>query len=376
MSRVTFDGEPPAGTINLGIGQPSRDLLPTDLLRRASEAFFAEAHPNDLNYGNRQGDQRFLSSLATYLTHGYGTAVDPETLFLTGSNSQAIDLVSGVFTEPGDTILVEEPTYFLALNIFRDHRLKIVCVPVDEQGLDLDALEALVARHRPAFLYTIPSYHNPGGHCLSAERRRRLVELSLEQEFLIVADEVYQLLYYGEPPPPPLGSWIDGGSVLSLGSFSKILAPGLRLGWIQTSPTLREKLMARGFVSSGGSINHVTSHIVRQAMDTGLLEKHVQELRAAYGARVEVMDQALHQHFAGIARWLRPSGGYFFWLELDEAVDTAPVLPAARQGRTGFQPGSLFSADGNLAHCLRLSFAHYGEADIVEGITRLRPLFD
>ena len=249
---ISFDKAPPTGTIHLGVGQPSADLLPVELMRQASEAFFREAGPEDLNYGNLPGSGRFRESLAGTLSAGYGVPADAETLFVTGGVSQALDLVSAVFAEPGDTIFVEEPSYFLAFQIFRDHGLKLVGIPVDEDGLQLEPLKRALARHEPAFVYTIPSFHNPCGQSLSAERRQGLVELSREHDFLIVADEVYQFLSYSGEPPPAFGTMIDGDTVLSLGSFSKILAPGLRLGWIQTSDVLRQRLMATGFLNSGG----------------------------------------------------------------------------------------------------------------------------
>jgi len=373
---VSFDGAPPTGMINFGIGQPSADLLPVELIHEASEAFFREARPNDLNYGNLPGAQRFLESLAGYLSAGYGVTADAETLFVTGGASQALDLVSTVFAKPGDTIFVEEPSFFLAFQIFRDHGLNVVGIPVDEDGLQLEPLQRELARHKPAFVYTIPSYHNPGGQSLSAERRKTLVELSQQHGFLIVADEVYQLLSYFDEPPPALGTMIESDTVISLGSFSKILAPGLRLGWIQTGAVLRQRLTATGFLNSGGCINHYVSHIVRRAIDLGLLEEHVVSLRRAYRSRVEAMDVALREHFSGIARWFRPGGGYFFWVELSPTVDTAPLKQRAVSVESGFQPGNLFSSTGSLHNYLRLSFAHYGEEDILEGMARLRPLFD
>jgi 2-aminoadipate transaminase len=224
-------------------------------------------------------------------------------------------------------------------------------------------------------LYTIPSYHNPGGQCTTEERRRRVVELAEKHDFLIVADEVYQLLNYYDAPPPAYGTMTDSQRVLSLGSFSKILAPGLRLGWIQTSLNLREQLKSHGFVNSGGSINHISSLIVRKAIDSGALDSHIEGLRHSYRSRVEAMDEALHEHFDGIAKWTRPDGGYFFWLEFDETVDTVPLRKKARELKAGFQSGSVFSSRGDLNHCLRLSFAHYKEDAIREGIARLRPLF-
>ena len=373
---VTYDGAPPAGTINLGIGQPSADLLPVDLIREASESFFRDAQPLEFNYGVMEGDERFLESLASYLSDGYGTDVSADSLFVTGGNSQALDLVSTVFAQSGDTVFVEEPTYFLAFQIFRDHGLNVVGIPVDGDGLDITHLKVQLEIHNPAFIYTIPSYHNPGGQSLSTERRRQLVELSRRHDFLIVADEVYQLLSYFEPPPPAFGTMVESDTILSLGSFSKILAPGLRLGWIQTSDALRQKLLVNGFINSGGSINHISSHIVRHAMDLGLQNDHVKKLRKSYRARLEAMQESLTTHFGGLAEWTRPGGGYFFWLRFDEAIDTAPLREQARILETGFQAGSLFSSNNKLSNYLRLCFAHYQEDDIREGIVRMRPLFD
>ncbi len=373
---VTFDGAPPPGTINFGLGHPSADLLPVDLVRRASQSFFDNAVPFELNYGVMQGDERFLDSLAAFLTDGYCSEVTSDQLFVTGGNSQALDLVSVMFANPGDTVFVEEPSFFLAFQIFRDHGLNIVGIPVDNDGLGVDAIRRGLESHKPAFLYTIPSYHNPGGQCTSEARRRQIIELATEYDFLIVADEVYQLLYYYDAPPPAYGTMTASDRVVSLGSFSKILAPGMRLGWIQTSAGFRDTIMASGFINSGGSINHISSHIVRQTIDNGSLDSHVKNLRRVYRGRVEAMDGALHEHFSGIAEWTRPGGGYFFWVQFDESIDTVPLREKAREYETGFQAGRLFSSKGQFSNFLRLSFAHYNEDDIREGIARMRPLFD
>jgi DNA-binding transcriptional MocR family regulator len=374
--RVTFDSAAPAGTINFGLGQPSADLLPVDLMRRASEAYFREALPETLNYGPSPGDEAFLESLAAFLSRGYGAPVDPGSLFVTGGSSQGLDLISTVFAQAGDTIFVEEPSYFLAFQIFRDHGLTIVGIPVDEEGLDLEVLQRELRRHQPKLVYTIPVFHNPGGHSMSARRRLELIRLSEEHGFLIVADEVYQLLSYFGRPDAPFASMIDSGNVLALGSFSKILAPGLRLGWLQASPALRQRAEESGFISSGGSMNRFTTHVVRQAIDLGLLEEHLGRLRQAYRSRVEAMDIALTKHFSDIARWVRPDGGYFFWVRFDSSVDTTPLKEEAARIEAGFQPGALFSSRGELQNFLRLSFARHDEVDIATGIGRLRPLFD
>ena len=209
---------------------------------------------------------------------------------------------------------------------------------------------------------------------LEVPARKRLAELSREHDFLIAADEVYQLLYYYQPPPAALGTMTGNGNILSLGSFSKIMAPGLRLGWIQTSSELMERLIESGVINSGGSFNHFTSHVMRHAIELGLQDCFLQQLRESYRRRVEVMDECLHQHIGEQASWQRPEGGYFFWLKFDESVDVAGLRPHAAEFNTGFQPGSHFSAGDSLHNYMRLSFAHYTEESIAEGIKRLAKL--
>jgi len=246
---------------------------------------------------------------------------------------------------------------------------------MDENGLIIEALVEKLAVHRPVMLYTIPSYHNPVGQTLSAERRQALARLSREHDFLIVADEVYQLLNYFDKPPPALGTMTAQGNILSLGSFSKIMAPGLRLGWIQTSSNLMEQLMGTGVINSGGSLNHFTSHVMRHAISLGLQDSWLHHLRQTYRQRIETMDSALYLHLGGLASWRMPGGGYFFWLEFNDSIDTSVFKASAAKFQTGFQPGSVFSCSGGQKNRLRLSFAHYGNEDIAEGIARLGSLF-
>ena len=376
MSRkVTFDTAGDPDTINFGIGQPSEDLLPVALLRAAAEGFLSGASPQELNYGERQGDAAFREALAALLAAEYAAETRADSLFVTAGNSQALEFVCSMFTRPGDTVIVEEPSYFLAFRIFEDHGLDIVPVPLDHDGMDIDALETVLSRTKPALLYTIPSFQNPGGQSMSAERRQRLAELSRQHDFIVAADEVYQMLWYAEPPPPALGTLVGQGNILSLGSFSKILAPGLRLGWIQTSPSLMDRLLDSGVVNSGGSFNHFTSLVVREAIDRGIQKAFVGQLRAAYSRRVDVMHASLQEHFSGMARWRKPGGGYFFWLEFAEGIDTTALRAAADRFQTGFQPGRNSSSRGALNNCLRLSFAHYGEDEIRTGVARLARLF-
>jgi DNA-binding transcriptional MocR family regulator len=176
---------------------------------------------------------------------------------------------------PGDTVIVEEPSYFLALRIFADYELNIVGTPIDENGLIIEALEEKLTRHKPVLIYTIPAFHNPAGVTLSANRREKLVGLSREYDFFIVADEVYQMLAYTSAPPQPMTYYDTSGRVFSLGSFSKILAPGLRLGWIQAKPSLLEPFITCGYLESGGGLNPFVSSIVNSVIDPDLQKDYL-----------------------------------------------------------------------------------------------------
>ena len=357
--------------INFGIGQPGFDLLPLDIMRRASELRLSQGDTELLNYGYEQGDGYFRLALARFLEQGYGCPVTADSLFITAGASQALDLICTLFTRPGDTVFVEEPSYFLALRIFADHHLNLISLPTDENGLIMAALEEALARHHPIFLYTIPTCQNPTGATLPADRRRQLLALSQQHDFLIVADEVYQLLSYTDSPPLPLAAAIAEGKVLSVGSFSKILAPGLRLGWIQAAPLLLARLITSGLVDSGGGLNHFTSNIVRVVLEQGWQESHLAHLRTVYQRRLQAMQTALQAHWGGVVRFVAPQGGFFFWLALADGVDTAVLLSRAHQHRVGYQPGIKFSSQQGLHNYLRLCFAFYDEATIVKGIERL-----
>ncbi|MDA0245450.1 MAG: PLP-dependent aminotransferase family protein [Chloroflexi bacterium] len=369
MLRVT-QANPDPTFINLGIGQPALNLLPLAQIQQGAQMWLAENDPSALNYGVEEGEGYLRVALAEWLSGEYGTAVSLSNLFISAGASQALDLICTLYSQPGDVVLVEEPTYFLALRIFADHGLQVVGVAMDEQGLIPEAVEAAVRQHRPAFLYTIPSFQNPTAVTLPAERRAQLVALAEQYGFLIVADEVYQLLGYTATPPPPLASHSASGHVLGIGSFSKILAPGLRLGWVQAAPQHLQRLVGSGLVDSGGGVNPLVSAVVRGVLTSGAQQAYVAQLRAEYGRRIRVLDEALQTHLPQ-AQYVVPQGGFFFWLSLPEGVDTAAQLPRARALGVGYQPGRNFSSRGELTSQLRLSFAFYDEEALREAAVRL-----
>ena len=244
----------PEGWIDFGIGQPDVNFLPLKQMAAAATHLFEQENRSILQYGIQQGNGNFRVSLAQFLSKQYDAAVDPDQLFITAGISQALDFICSLHTQPGDTVIVEEPSYFLALRIFSDYKLNIIGTPIDQNGLIIEALEEKVEQYKPIFVYTVPTFHNPSGVTLSAPRREELTRLSQKYGFYIVADEVYQLLAFDTKPPKPLTYYDTAERVLSLGSFSKILAPGLRLGWMQAKPSLLEPFIACGLLDSGGGL--------------------------------------------------------------------------------------------------------------------------
>jgi DNA-binding transcriptional MocR family regulator len=273
-------------------------------------------------------------------------------------------------------VFVEEPTYFLALRIFADHRLRVVSIATDEHGVRIDALAEALRVDRPALFYVIPTHQNPSGATLPRDRRQQLVALSQEHGFLIVADEVYHLLSYNAAPPPPLAQFAGGGTVLSINSFSKILAPGLRLGWVQAAPTHIQRLVNSGLLDSGGGLNPFTSALVRVVLEEGRQDEYLAHLHATYRSRIEALDAALHAELEGRAAYVKPEGGYFFWLRLPEGYDGTALQPYAAQHGVGFRPGVRFSSRDGLRNYLRLSFAFYEDAELAEGVRRLARALD
>ncbi len=368
----------PEGVIDLGWGHPSPRLHPVDVLRRAAELALADGAPIPLQYGATQGYGPLLHSLAEFLSaqESYTAPVSSSELFLTAGASQAIDHATTLFTQTGDTVLVEEPTYYLIQSIFEDHGLNVVGVPTDNDGLRMDALEAMLDSSdtsHPRMLYIIPTYQNPSGSVLPSDRRHKLVELAQQHGFLVLADEVYNLLHYGEPPPPPIASFdtSEEGCVISLGSFSKILGPGLRTGWLQARPPIVRRFANAGLTISGGGLNHFTSTLVHAVLEQGMLQDNIARLRRTYAERVAAMTAALREHLGDAVEFTAPGGGYFFWLTFTDGTNTDELLPVAQEHGVNYRPGTAFSASGAFTNAIRLAFALYEPDMLVEGIRRI-----
>ena len=361
--------------INFGIGQPDFNLLPYEQLHLDAANFQAIIDRGHLNYGLEAGDAAFRETLCEFMQINYQTRCSIEELFITNGVSQGLDLLCTLLARAGDIIFVEEPTYFLALELFRDHHFHIVSIPMEEDGLNLQELESALDKYQPVFLYTIPVFHNPTGRTMSTEKRLRLMELSKEHDFWIFADEVYHPLAYSSETPFSFAEHTAESKVISLGSFSKILAPGLRLGWIKSSRRIHKRLTQAGLLQSGGGINPIPGAIVHSWLRSGMQSEHLRLLCKTYAAREEQLWAACTEYLTPYADFQKPRGGFFIWLELFNEFDTGRLREIARGKGVDFQLGENFSTTGASKKGIRLCFAFYEEASLREGIRRLEGVF-
>ena len=369
------------GVIDLAWGHPSDRLHPLQALRPAMDRVFSRGDVAALQYSGYQGYGPLIESLSGFLSAEpcYDRPVATEELYIGYGASHGLDVACTLFTRTGDVVWVEEPSYYLVRQILVDHGLEIVGVPTDANGIDVKAAERMLDAGElpaPALVYCIPSYHNPLGGVMPAGRRRALAALAESRGFLVAADEAYHLLHHDSPPPPPLASFdrSDEGCVVSLGSFSKVLAPGIKLGWVQARPALVDRYTHAGANYSGGNNNLAAAIVdecdqVRDARRPPAdAEGHLPRAFAAVmvkGLRSELPD----------ADFRAPSGGYYFWAALPEGADAVELERRAPGAGVTFRAGPAFSGEGLFTNCLRLCFAMSESDEILEGLRRLGALY-
>jgi enduracididine biosynthesis enzyme MppQ len=352
---------PRPGIIDVGPGYLDPSLLPVDALREGLDAATAAYGPAILAYGANAGPRPLRAHLAERQARWDGSPYGPEHVVITGGTSQMLDHLTGTLAAPGDVVLAEGPSYNWGCGIFRDHDLRVVRLAEDDAGIDPDAMARRVdeerrAGRRVAFAYLIPTFHNPTGRVMSHERRLRLLEVAGAYRLPIVEDNAYRDIVLDEAPPPSLLSLSGYQGVIQLSSFSKCLAPGLRLGWLSADAGTVERLEASNLLISGGCLNHLVALAVLQLTESGWLDRHVIGLRRALAARRDALVAGLREHLPSDFRFHVPRGGFFVWLELPEGVEEATLRDAAERRGVSFAPGSAFEPpEGTRA--ARLSFS-------------------
>lgn len=365
------------GTISFVLGLPDPATFPLAELEEAARQTLTRSGDIALQYGPEQGYGRLIDFLVDKWGTDEGVTITRANLTITSGSTDAVNLLSRTLGRPGSVVLVEAPSYRDTLHLFNDHGFRLVQVPVDEQGLRTDALrQTLVGLQReglkPDFLYTIPSYQNPSGATLSPARRQALLALAREYEFPIVADDVYRDLCFEADLPAALGALDPTGEhVITVGSFSKIMAAGLRLGWVIASPALIDRMVSSGLRAMGGGANPFVSHIVTHFCEQGRLQPHIARLRDVYHQRRDAMLLALETHMPNFISWSRPTGGYFIWLNLPPTLSADKVVHAADEAGVSCLSGTGFYAQAGGDDHLRLAFSYVPTVQIEEGIATL-----
>jgi 2-aminoadipate transaminase len=365
--------------ISFAGGMPAPELFPREELERATIRVLEQQSHLALQYGATEGCRPLRELLVRHMAR-YGIEVGLENVLVTTGSQQALDLIGKLLLNPGDRVATEEPTYLGALQAFTAYQAEYLPVPIDEDGMRVDLLEDAL-RAAPKFVYVLPNFQNPGGVTLSLSRRRRLVELAAHYGTPVVEDDPYgQLRYEGTHLPPLVkldadlhagnGGGRFRGAVLYLGTLSKTLAPGLRIGWV-VAPA---EVVARLAQMKQGADLHTSTFAQMVAYETargGFLDRHVRRLREVYRARRDAMLESLARHFPPGVRWTRPQGGLFLWVTLPSRLDAATVLADALAAKVAFVPGSSFHPRGGGAATLRLNFSYCAPGVIEEGIRRL-----
>ncbi len=357
--------------ISLAGGLPAPELFPVDEYRRAFEWVLETDGQQALQYGPSEGYRPLRELLAQRLT-GFGMRCAADDVLITNGSQQALDLLGKVFLNPGDSVLVERPTYLGALQAFNQYQPSYVAVGMDDDGMRVDEVEhALESRRgRIKLIYALPNFQNPTGRSMSLDRRRRLVELAGRYGVPIVEDDPYGELRYEGQHQPTLKSLDREGVVIYLGTFSKILAPGFRLGWIVAGSEVSETLLHAKQPSDLHTGMAPQMATYRVASD-GFVDRHVERIKAFYRERRDVMLRALEEHFPSDAHFTRPAGGLFVWAELPSFINTRELLEDAVQDKVAFVPGQGFHSDHSGTNTMRLNFSNVPPELLREGVRRL-----
>jgi 2-aminoadipate transaminase len=368
------------GVISFAGGLPSPDAFPLQRFEEACHKVLAEQAARALQYGTTEGYEPLRDLIARNMAR-YGITARLENVMITSGSQQALDLIGKLFINRGDRVLVEAPTYLGALQAFNAYGADYISVPIDEDGLITEMLEKPL-RSGPKFMYVLPNFQNPAGTTLIEGRRHELVLLADKYGIPIVEDDPYgQLRYEGEHIPPLVvidrenlrrDNGYSIGNVIYLSTFSKTLAPGLRLGWIVAPPEIITKLVQ---LKQATDLHTSTfnQYVAYEVARDGFLDQHVKLIRGLYRERRDVMLEALKEFFPSEVTWTRPQGGLFLWVNLPEGVDSRTILETALRENVAFVPGNSFyaSADGEGCRHMRLNFSNATPEQIHEGIRRL-----
>ena len=356
------------GMISFAGGNPAKSALPDDVVAQIAREVLETDGKTILQYGATEGYAPLLESLKAYAEEQLGCEL-PAVLPVTGS-TQAMDLLCKALINPGDVILVENPTFLGNMQCMHLYEAKLVPVESDENGIILEKLEAAIKEHHPKMLYTIPTFQNPTGRTLAADRRQPIAEMAAKYGMIVAEDDPYRDLRYSGEPLPSIKSFDKEGWVVFLGSFSKIISPGLRGGFMAGDPRILRKCTV-GKQSADVHTSNLTQAIVDQYLRRNLLPAHIRSICASYKEQMDAMMQELETFPAGTT-YTKPEGGLFIWVELPEHINVLELLEKCVERKVAYVPGTHFFCDGGHMNTLRLNFSNSTVEQIHTGMAVLR----
>jgi len=366
--------------ISLAGGLPAPETFPVDVIKKITQEVLEKHADKALQYGTTKGFTPLRLALAKWMEKRYEIPMSKVEVMIVAGSQQALDLIGRVFINPGDVVVVEAPTYLAALNAFKYYDPEFVSIPMDHDGMRIDLLEEKLEElkkegKRVKFVYTVSTFQNPMGVTMSKERRKRLIELAKEYDFLIVEDNPYSELRYSGEPVPPIKHFDDEGRVLYLGTFSKIFAPGFRLGWIAAHPHFIRKIeIAKQAVDL--CANPFGQVIAWKYVEDGHLDEHIPKIVKFYKPRRDAMLDALEEFMPEGVEWTKPDGGMFVWVTLPEGIDTKLMMEKAIAKGVAYVPGEAFFAHRDVKNTMRLNFTYVPEETIREGVKRLAEVIE
>ena len=361
--------------ISLAGGLPDTSSFPPETFAAVAQRIARESCAKALQYGPTEGLAGTKDCIIEVMHADGGMRIDRDDLIVTTGGQQVIDLVTKVLIDPGDVIVAEAPTYPGAVPTFSSYEAEVVQIDLDADGMRMDLLEERLDAleregRRPKFIYTVPSFQNPAGVTMSLERRKRLVAIAAEREILVLEDNPYGLLRYEGQPLPPLYALDGGVYVMYLGTFSKILSPGIRLGWVAAPAPVLEKINI-GKQAADLCTSTLSQLMVQAYFEEARWRDYVESLTEIYRARRDTMLDALAEFFPPEAEWTRPAGGLFIWATLPDFIDTTDLLARALRDNVAFVPGEAAYLDGRGRNAMRLNFSASDDESIREGIRRI-----
>lgn len=363
--------------VRFAMGSPAAESVPTKLFAQICATELGPDSADAFDYAATEGDPRLRAAVLDMLA-GTGEATSPERLTITSGGMQGIDLACKLYVDPGDLVVVESPTYTNGSATVMSYGGIVLEVPVDADGMIVEALPELVERagRTPKAIYTIPNFQNPSGTTMSLPRRHHLLELARRWGSVVIDDDPYGLLRFEGADMPSLRELGEGDStVFSVRTFSKVLAPGLRVGWVDAAPELSH-LLINAKQAMDTCTNLPAQRLVARFLADGHLQEHVAGLRVEYHRRKLAMQDALTSHFGEVATWTNPDGGFFLWVTLAEGVDAQRLFEVGLAEGVAFIPGRAFSPGGSFGNAFRLCFASTAPERTAVGVARLRTAFD